>query len=74
MTQEALGNTIGLDRGTIIRIEAGNTSFLVDQALKIGGVLKIPVTWLFSDDWVWPEGGGAWGGELPPPRAMKRHR
>lgn len=73
LTQEGLGHAIGVERTTITRIEAGRDSFLVDQALKIAIVLKLPVTWLFSDDWTWPDGYGAAGGETPPDRARKRH-
>lgn len=63
---------MGIDRGTIIRIEAGNTSFLVDQAVKAALLLRVPLAWIFTDDQTWPEGGGWGGGELPPPRAIKR--
>lgn len=66
MTQEALGNAMGVDRGTVIRIEAGSTSFLVDQAIKASLHLKVPLTWLFCDDWTRPDGSddipGAGGG------------
>lgn len=64
MTQEGLGNVMGVDRGTVIRIEAGKTSFLVDQAIKASLHLKVPLIWLFSDDWTRPDGVG----DTPGPR------
>lgn len=73
LTQEGLGHSIGADRTTIVRIEAGRDSFLVDQALKAAIVLAIPVAWFFTDDWTWPDWHSEGDGETPPDRARKRH-
>lgn len=61
---------MGVDRGTVIRIEAGRDSFLVDQAVKATLHLRVPLAWLFSDEWTRSDGSGAGSGEWaddPPP-------
>lgn len=61
-----------MSRDTIWRIENGVRAIDSDQAHLIARGLGVPVSWLFSDDWVWPEGsgwdGGAWPDEPPPKR------
>ncbi|MCM2427400.1 helix-turn-helix domain-containing protein [Streptomyces sp. RKAG337] len=43
LTQEALAGATGLDRSTIIRIEAGSSSTFLDHLLLIAGALGVPL-------------------------------
>lgn len=71
LSQQRLGEAFEADRRTVAGIENGRIATSVDVALEIADALKVPATWLFSDDWVWPNEGGAQGGEWgdePPPK------
>jgi DNA-binding XRE family transcriptional regulator len=72
LSQQRLGEPIGLDRRSIGAMENGHSSITVDAVLDLAAILRVPAAWLFSDDWVWPDGGGAeggeWGDEPPPNR------
>lgn len=48
ITQEALGEQIGVTRQTIIAIERGNYTPSVLLALKLAAVFAVPVETLFS--------------------------
>lgn len=63
LRQAHLGERASLSRDTIWRIENGTRAVDSDQAHLIARALGVPVAWLFSDDWEWPPGGGAEGGE-----------
>ena len=54
LSQEALGHLVGVGRESIMAIEGGRTGITVDAIIDIAGALKVPVTWLFSDDWSTP--------------------
>lgn len=43
LTQEALAGATGLDRSTIIRIEAGTSAALIDHLLLIADALGVPL-------------------------------
>jgi transcriptional regulator with XRE-family HTH domain len=72
MSQERLGACFGVDRRTVASIENGQAAVTVDAILEIADGLKVPATWLFSDDWAWPAGGSA-DATPPPPPARGRH-
>lgn len=43
LTQEKLSERVGLDRTTIIRIEAGSSAALLDHLLLIADALGVPL-------------------------------
>jgi transcriptional regulator with XRE-family HTH domain len=55
LTQRALGEIVGIDERSIGGIENGRTSITIDAALDIADALRVPVVWLFSDDWEMPD-------------------
>lgn len=48
MTQEEIGQAVGVTRQTIIAIEKGNYTPSVLLAIKLARVLKVPVEELFD--------------------------
>jgi transcriptional regulator with XRE-family HTH domain len=65
LSQQRLGEIMGeldngrtLDRRSISALENGHSGMTLDAILAIADVLKVPDTWLFSDDWTWPDGQG----------------
>jgi transcriptional regulator with XRE-family HTH domain len=55
ITQDALGEAVGVDRKTISRWENGHHPMDIDQAHQIARALAVPPAWLFSDDWSTPD-------------------
>ncbi|MEC4019402.1 helix-turn-helix transcriptional regulator [Streptomyces sp. H27-D2] len=49
LTQETLAERVGLDRKTIVRIEAGQTSPLLDHLLLLADALDVPLTQLVAE-------------------------
>ncbi|MFC1410527.1 helix-turn-helix domain-containing protein [Streptacidiphilus sp. N1-12] len=72
-SQDDLIRESGVGRNTIQRTEAGETSMRLTQVWKLADGLRVPVTWLLSDDWTWPTRGGAGGGEWPDEAPPKRY-
>ncbi|WP_063774227.1 helix-turn-helix domain-containing protein [Streptacidiphilus rugosus] len=62
---EALAEQTGLSRKTIYRIELGQFSTRVDHIIAIALALKVPITWLFTDDRPSEREGDPAAGELP---------
>lgn len=54
-----------MQRSTWQRIEYGESAVSMDLIWRVADVLEVPMTWLVSDEWGWPLGGGARGGEYP---------
>ena len=48
-------------------IEGGLTGITLDAVLDIADALKVPVVWLFSDDWTVPAGWPDEERPSPPP-------
>lgn len=65
LSQERLGEVIGVDRKTINRFENGVHAPTVDHIHAIARALGVPPAWLFADDWSTSPGGGSGGGERP---------
>ena len=51
LSQEALGERVGLDRKSINRYEVGARAMTIDRAHQIALALDVPVVWLFTDSW-----------------------
>lgn len=54
LSQEDLALTAGMDRRTIMGMELGRTGTTVDAAFDIADALRVPIAWLFTDDWTYP--------------------
>lgn len=63
ISQEVLGQLVGVERNVISRIELGRQAMTVDTAIEIAEHLQVPLAWLFTDDWSHSGRGGAGGGE-----------
>jgi transcriptional regulator with XRE-family HTH domain len=46
LTQEQLGSAVGLSRYSLLRLEAGEYMPALDEAVRLAGVLKVPLGWL----------------------------
>lgn len=62
VSQRTLGDRVGIDARTIGALERGQKTVTIDALFDIADALKVPVTWLFADDWTTPDGGGSGGG------------
>jgi transcriptional regulator with XRE-family HTH domain len=51
LSQEALGHLVGVGRESIMAIESGRSGVTLDVILDVAEVLRVPATWLLSDDW-----------------------
>jgi DNA-binding XRE family transcriptional regulator len=65
ISQRALADQVGIDVRSIGALENGTKSVTLDAVLDLADALKVPITWLFTDDWSTPDGGGSGGGEAP---------
>lgn len=50
-TQEALAEALEVERKTISRAENGVHAYDIDFAIRLARVLRVPLHWLFTDDW-----------------------
>lgn len=79
LSQQRLGEMCsakGLDRRSISDLENNAGTVTLDAILDLADALRVPVTWLLTDEWHspgWRNPGGAGGGEPPLPPAME-HR
>lgn len=74
LSQEGLGELVGIDRKTVNRYEVGARAMNIDRAHALADALDVPVSWLFTDTWSTPGTPGAEADDLPPPPATPRHR
>lgn len=74
LSQEGLGELVGIDRKTVNRYEVGARAMNIDRAHALADALDVPVSWLFSDAWVHASEHGEAPGEPPKPSATPRHR
>ena len=54
LSQEDLALRAGMDRRSIMGMELGRTGTTVDAAFDIADALRVPIAWLFTDDWTYP--------------------
>lgn len=70
LRQPRLAELAGVSRDTVYRVENATRALSADAAYLLSRALGVPVTWLFTDDWTQPGGGGTGSGEWsddPPP-------
>ena len=68
LSQQRLGQLCsdkGLDRRSISALENGYGTVTLDAVLDLAAALRVPVTWLLTDDWSHTDEGGAGGGADP---------
>ena len=73
LRQPHLAERAGVSRDTVYRVEGGTRALNADAAYLLARALRVPVIWLFSDDWSNTPEGGYGGGEWPDDPPPIRH-
>ncbi len=73
LSQEGLGELVGIDRKTVNRYEVGARAMNIDRAHALADALDVPVSWFFTDVWSHAPGGGEGVAREPDPPATPRH-